>query len=183
MSHPAVPNDVDNLATSKPSSDMSKGEANKTVVKGIAHKYEGAVKHAIGGLTHKPSLKESGEEERNEAIDQIQAAKEARERLTQHSNPLQHQNTMQASEKAGTTDAENVIQHEVDEHPNNPVNEYMDRNPVATDAAASDHHESEGQRDSHLHRQMDKRENPVLDPSIVRSQKKDAERNNQANQS
>ncbi|KAI8576531.1 hypothetical protein K450DRAFT_274658 [Umbelopsis ramanniana AG] len=174
MSHPGVPHDVDNLTTSTPSSDMSKAEADKTVVKGIAHKYEGAVKHALGGLTRKPSLKESGEQERNEAMDQIQAAKEARVRLTQHTNPL-HQNTMHESEKSGIPDAENVIQHEVDEHPNNPVNEYMDRNPRATDQPTPDHQEPEGQRDSHLQRQMDKRENPVLDPSIVRSQQKDAE--------
>jgi hypothetical protein len=44
MSHPAIPKNVDNLTTSAPSSDMSKAEADKTVVKGIAHKYEGAVK-------------------------------------------------------------------------------------------------------------------------------------------
>jgi hypothetical protein len=120
-------------------------------------------------------LKESGEQERNEAIDQIQAAKEARVRMTDSSNPM-HQNTMHYSEKTGIPDAEKVIQHEVDEHPNNPVNEYMDRNPRATDQTdASQHPEPEGQRDSHLQRQMDKRENPVLDPSIVRSQQKDAQ--------
>lgn len=125
-------------------------------------------------MTRKPSLKESGEQERNEAIDQIQAGKEARVRISQNDNPL-HQNTMLESEKTGISDADNVIQHEVDEHPNNPVNEYMDRNPRATDQRSPEHQETEGQRDNHLQRQMDKRENPVLDPSIVRSQQKNAE--------
>ena len=125
-------------------------------------------------MTRKPSLKESGEQERNEAIDQIQAGKEARVRISQNDNPL-HQNTMLESEKTGISDADNVIQHEVDEHPNNPVNEYMDRNPRATDERPPEHQETEGQRDNHLQRQMDKRENPVLDPSIVRSQQKNAE--------
>jgi hypothetical protein len=119
-------------------------------------------------------LKESGEQERNEAIDQIQAGKEARVRHTHNANPL-HQNTMHDSEKSGIPDADNVIQHEVDEHPNNPVNEYMDRNPRATDQQPSEHQETEGQRDKHLQRQMDKRENPVIDPSIVRSQQQNAE--------
>lgn len=125
-------------------------------------------------MTRKPSLKESGEQERNAAIDQIQAGKEARVRLTQNDNPL-HQNTMHESEKSGISDADNVIQHEVDEHPNNPVNEYMDRNPRATDQNPPEHKETEGQRDKHLQKQMDKRENPVLDPSIVRSQQQNAE--------
>lgn len=95
-------------------------------------------------------------------------------RLAQNDNPL-HQNTMHESEKTGIPDADNVIQHEVDEHPNNPVNEYMDRNPRATDQQPSGQQEPEGRRDKHLAKQMDKRENPVLDPSIVRSQQKNAE--------
>jgi len=45
MANQGIPHNVDNLTTSAPStSEMSKAEADKTVVKGIAHKYEGAVK-------------------------------------------------------------------------------------------------------------------------------------------
>jgi len=174
MSQQALGKDVENLTTNIPSSQMSKAEADKTVVTGIAHKYEGAVKHAIGELTRKPSLKESGEQERNEAIEQIHAGKEALERIKESGEAhatFKHENTMQDSEKTGIPDAQNVIQHERDEHPNNPVNEYMQRNPQGAEPRADPGQENIGQREQHLNKQMNKRENPELDPSIVRSQK------------
>lgn len=36
--------EVENLTTTVPTSNMTKAEADKTLVTGIAHKYEGAVK-------------------------------------------------------------------------------------------------------------------------------------------
>jgi hypothetical protein len=55
MANTGIPHDVDNLTTTAPStSDMSKAEADKTVVKGIAHKYEGAVKVRSRGAVGLP---------------------------------------------------------------------------------------------------------------------------------
>ncbi|KAH8549447.1 hypothetical protein BGW37DRAFT_469402 [Umbelopsis sp. PMI_123] len=142
MSEQVLSNDVENLTTSAPATSMSKQEADKTVVKGIAQKYEVAIK--------------------------IHAAKVAREGI-QHGGEDLHQNTMLDSEVSGVPDAENVIQHEKDEHPNNPVNEYQSRSPPANENNNGQMQEKEGQREQHLNKQMNKRENPELDPSIERS--------------
>lgn len=77
---------------------------------------------------------------------------------------------MQDSEDAGIPDAEYVIQHERDEHPNNPVNEYMMRHPQKAENRPDSAQEDKSQRQHHLNKQLNKRENPQLDPSIVRSQ-------------
>ncbi|KAG2182055.1 hypothetical protein INT43_006981 [Umbelopsis isabellina] len=183
MSQQVLGKNVENLNSNVETSNMSKAEADKTIVKGIAHKYEGAVKHALGGITGKPSLKETGEETRNEAIEQIQVAKAVRKNsLGQDQKPENpRQNTLQDSEEQGIPDAEYVIQHERDEHPNNPVNEYQTRNPPNKEARADASQEKEGQRDQHLHKQLNKRENPEADPSILRTQRSQA--NDQNNSS
>jgi hypothetical protein len=49
MSQQALGTDVQNLTSNVSASNMSKAEADKTIVKGIAHKYEGAVKVCVGG--------------------------------------------------------------------------------------------------------------------------------------
>lgn len=136
----------------------------------------------MGGLTGKPSLKETGEEKRNEAIEQIQIAKAVRKNsLDQSQRPENpRQNTLQDSEEQGIPDAEYIIQHERDEHPNNPVNEYQTRNPPSQEAEAASEGR-ENQREQHLHKQLNKRENPEADPSILRTQRSQA--NDQNNSS
>jgi uncharacterized short protein YbdD (DUF466 family) len=116
-------------------------------------------------------------------MEQIQVAKAVRKNsLGQDQHPDNpKQNTMQNSEEQGIPDAEYVIQHERDEHPNNPVNEYQTRHPPSGEAQAASAEEKEGQRAQHLHKQLDKRENPVADPSILRTQR--SERNNRDNTS
>jgi hypothetical protein len=58
MSEQVLSNDVENLTTSAPATSMSKQEADKTVVKGIAQKYEVAIKvkeyRLIGGTSALP---------------------------------------------------------------------------------------------------------------------------------
>lgn len=44
MSQQVLGKNVENLTTNVENSNMSKAEADKTIVKGIAHKYEGTIK-------------------------------------------------------------------------------------------------------------------------------------------